>query len=611
MNPPVGRPPLRVGLAQFKPKKADVTGNLARVREWIEAGAPEADVLVFPEAALSGYFLEGGVFEVALSDEELCKALGEPPSDAPDVAIGFYERWRNGLYNAVAYLTPNDDAFRVVHVHRKMFLPTYGVFDEDRFVEPGRTLEAFDTRFGRLGMLICEEMWHSLPSSVLALDGAELLLVCSASPARDFAPGSGRPGNLDRWDLLAPAVAVEHGLFVAVSQLCGSEGGKLFPGGSMVVGPDGKVRGRAPLFQEGITTVALEGSEIMRARFDAPLLADLEKMLPYLQDALGQTRMRARLLHEGTRERGPVESVTGPGRLVKQGPRLGGRDPSAAPAPGPRPGDDSVLALDLDLVTRVLVEFIREEVSRRRGFERVVVGVSGGVDSAVSLSLAVRALGAENVFGFLLPYATSSPESLTHGGLVLRATGAQGRTIDITGPVDAYLRAHEPDISAQRLGNVAARFRALTLFDQSAKLHALPLGTGNKSERLLGYYTWHADDSPPINPLGDLFKCQVWALARHLGVPEEIVEKPASADLIRGIRDEDELGISYPKADLVLYWFLEGYHPDELVRYGFPKEDLQLVWSRLNASHWKRELPTVAMLSSTAIGEFYLRPVDY
>ena len=137
------------------------------------------------------------------------------------------------------------------------------------------------------------------------------------------------------------------------------------------------------------------------------------------------------------------------------------------------------------------------------------------------------------------------------------------------------------------------------------------MGTGNKSERLLGYYTWHADDSPPINPLGDLFKTQVWALARHLGVPDVIVDKPASADLIRGVHDEDELGISYHRADPILHWLLKGYKPDELKSRHFSSDEVELVWRRLSATHWKRELPTVAMISSTAIGEFYLRPVDY
>ena len=140
---------------------------------------------------------------------------------------------------------------------------------------------------------------------------------------------------------------------------------------------------------------------------------------------------------------------------------------------------------------------------------------------------------------------------------------------------------------------------------------ALPVGTGNKSERLLGYYTWHADDSPPINPLGDLFKSQVWALARELGVPDEIINKPATADLIQGQTDEGDLGISYTEADLILHHLLSGRSNEGLVEVGFDPQKVELVCERLEQTHWKRHLPTVAMLSATAIGEWYLRPVDY
>ena len=156
-----------------------------------------------------------------------------------------------------------------------------------------------------------------------------------------------------------------------------------------------------------------------------------------------------------------------------------------------------------------------------------------------------------------------------------------------------------------------ARMRMITLFDLSAKHHALPLGTGNKTERLFGYFTWHADDSPPINPLGDLYKTQVWALARHLGVPDAIIGKPASADLIKGQTDEGDLGISYARADRILNAMLAGYSPADLVRRGFEAGDVETVRRRLAGTHWKRRLPTVAMLSTAAIGESYLRPVDY
>jgi NAD+ synthase (glutamine-hydrolysing) len=236
--------------------------------------------------------------------------------------------------------------------------------------------------------------------------------------------------------------------------------------------------------------------------------------------------------------------------------------------------------------------------------------VSGGVDSAVTAYLAAKALGPTNVLGVRLPYRTSSRESLDHAQLVIDALGIQARTIDISAAVDGYL-ANEPEAEGGRRGNVMARMRMITLFDLAAKHRGIPLGTGNKTERMFGYFTWHADDSPPINPLGDLFKTQVWALARHLGVPEVIVGKPPTADLVVGQTDEGDFGISYAKADSILNWLLAGYTGEELVDRGFAASEVAIVKKRVESTHWKRRLPTVAMMSATAIGESYLRPVDY
>ena len=512
--------------------------------------------------------------------------------------MSFSEVWGHRLYNSAMYVELGAGEPRIVHVHRKVFLPTYGVFQEERFVEAGHSVRAFDTRWGRAAMLICEDLFHSISAMLAALDGAQLFLVPSASPARGAEPGGGGPANLGRWRRLAQGAAEEHGVGVAVSQLTGFEGGKGFAGGSVVFGPRGRLLAEGPLWDEAVIHAGLDLEELTAARTDQPLLADLERALPRL--------LQSRHLPPDEGGFAPVrpEAVAASeeeGEWVGRPPRAGMSQAL----------DPALIAIDPDLVTEWLVRFLRDEMMERRGFKHAVIGLSGGVDSALTAALCARALGPENVTGFLLPYRTSSPESTAHATLVAERLGIGTRTVDISDAVDGYLERHEPDADPTRRGNVMARMRMIVLFDQSARLRALPIGTGNKSERLLGYFTWHADDSPPINPLGDLFKSQVWTLARHLDLPTEVVDKPATADLIHGQTDEEDLGVSYPEADLILHHLLNGRSPAWLAEAGFDPVGVDIVFSRLESTHWKRNLPTVAMLSGTTIGDWSLRPVDY
>ena len=614
-------PFLTIALAQFQPKKGDYAENLARIAAVLTDAAtiePRPRVVCFPETALSGYFLEGGVREHAVTAGRLAADLHRSYAGPPvDVCVGFYEVWRNKLYNSALYLSVGEAAPLVRHVHRKVFLPTYGMFDEARFVEPGHEIRAFDTPYGRAAILVCEDVWHSLSATIAALDGAQLLLVPTAPPSRGVWPkqdGIPGPASISRWERLARDMADEHGVFVALVHLVGSEGGKQFPGSALLAGPKGDVRVRGPLWDEALVVATIDLGDITRARADMPLIADLETMAPHLRDALAKVDAGTPHLLQFDGMEAIAETMGGEGvpspSCVAQRRVHPSRDAAqmpvvhADPHVGPSP-----LTLDAPLVEQWLVRFLREEM-RRRGFEKAVVGISGGVDSAVSAALAARALGPRNVVGVCMPYRTSSPESLRHGQLVIEWLGIDGRTIDISPAVDGYL-AHEPEADESRRGNVMARMRMIALFDLSAKHRAIPIGTGNKTERLFGYFTWHADDSPPINPLGDLFKTQVWALARHLGVPDAVVSKPPSADLVVGQTDESDFGISYAKADGVLNWLLSGYSPDDLIARGFDSAEVSLVFSRLSSTHWKRRLPTVAMLSSSTIGESYLRPVDY
>jgi len=588
---------VRLAISQFRPTKGDYAGNVARIGGVILQTArldPKPDLLVFPETSTSGYFVEGGVKEVAVTTGTLVRdlaALYQGP--ALDVSVGFYEKFQGHIHNSCVYVRLGKKP-EVIHVHRKVFLPTYGVFDEERFVDRGQEgVRAFDTSWGgRAAILICEDAWHSLAATVAALEGAQLLIVPSASPARGSGmdeDGSRLPASVIRWERIVRGIAEEHGVFVALANLVGFEGGKGFPGASAVIDPMGNVVVRGPLFEEALLAADLDLEKLTDARADSPLLADLRSALPVLTKGLGKSKP--------AKVKFDAASNGTPRAVTRSSP------PLDVLTKGSEPEDP--LAIDAALAHKWLVSFLRDEVTRRRGFTKGIVGLSGGVDSALTAFLAAEALGKENVIGVRMPYRDSSPESLTHAQLVIDQLGIEGITIDVTDAVDGYLK-QVGDVEPGRRGNVISRERMIVLFDLSAKHKALPLGTGNKSERLLGYFTWHADDSPPVNPLGDLFKTQVWALARHVGVPEVIVSKPATADLIKGQTDEGDFGITYPKADRILYHLIRG----EEVR-GFDKGEIELVRQRLDSTHWKRKLPTVAVMSQTAIGEFYLRPVDY
>src|SRR5882762_442467 len=586
-------PHFRIALSQFRPAKGEYDANVARIGDVIAQAAqldPRPDLVVFPETATSGYFVEGGVKELAVSAGTLARDLAAAyQGPAIDVVVGFYERFQNHIYNSALYVTLDKKKPEVRHVHRKVFLPTYGVFDEERFVDRGQDgVRSFETGWGgKAAILICEDAWHSLAATVAALEGAQLIIVPSASPARGLDEEEARDGeaalpvSVVRWERIVRGIAEEHGVFVALANLVGFEGGKGFPGASAVIDPTGRVIARGPLFEEALLTADIDLDSLTTARSDSPLLADLQSALPVLTKSLSGAKQDQKVRFDPAANGSPTHRA----------PRSTLADIVAKRTPERDP-----LAIDPELTRKWLVSFLKDEVVRRRGFKKGLVGLSGGVDSALTAFLAAEALGRENVIGVRMPYRTSSPESLAHAELVITKLGIPSVTVDISDAVDGYLK-QVGDVDPHRLGNVMARERMIVLFDLSAKHKALPLGTSNKSERLLGYFTWHADDTPPVNPLGDLFKTQVWALARHVGVPEVIVTKPATADLIHGQTDEGDFGISYPKADRILYYLLRGLKPEEIMLLGYTAVEIELVRQRLESTHWKRRLPTVAMVS--------------
>jgi NAD+ synthase len=268
------------------------------------------------------------------------------------------------------------------------------------------------------------------------------------------------------------------------------------------------------------------------------------------------------------------------------------------------------LTINTDLARQILTGFIRSEINRV-GLSHAVVGVSGGIDSALSCFLAAEALGPQNVLAVRMPYKTSSRDSLEDAQQIIDLLGVQSLTVPITEIVDP-LFACFPEASSVRRGNVMARARMIVLYDQSEEFHGLVVGTGNKTEILLGYTTLFGDAACAINPIGDLYKTQVRQLSRSMGIPESILEKAPTADLWSGQTDEGELGFTYAEVDQLLYLLVDQrYSPQDCVEAGFKPDFVNQVVRRVQRNHFKRILPPIAKLTNRTVGYDFLYLRDW
>lgn len=253
------------------------------------------------------------------------------------------------------------------------------------------------------------------------------------------------------------------------------------------------------------------------------------------------------------------------------------------------------LDLNLKEVHNELVEFLRENF-KKAGFSKAVLGLSGGIDSALVAYLLRDALGKENVLAIMMPYKSSNPDSLNHAKLVIEDLKINSKTIEITDMIDAYFK-NEKEATSLRMGNKMARERMSILFDYSSKENALVVGTSNKTEIYLGYSTQFGDAACALNPIGDLYKTNIWDLSRYLKIPNELIEKKPSADLWEGQTDEQEMGLTYKEADQVLYRMLEENKTvEEVLTEGFNKDLVDNIVRRMNRSEYKRRMPLIAKI---------------
>lgn len=281
-------PHVRVAVVQSKPRKGQYAENLKLLEDVFAqlAQAEAPDLVILPEAALTGYFLEGAVYELALETRRFADDLVRAWRNANggkrvDLACGFYENAEGTYYNSAMYLEIGERDYRIRHVHRKMFLPTYGVFDEERFLSRGRRLRVFETRFGPMAILICEDVWHAIMPTIAAVKGARIMIVPSAAPGRGIEEGQ-ELSSITRWREILHSIASEHGIYILYAGLAGFEGGKGMTGSSSVIDPRGRSVVQAPAIGACIVKAELDLREIDLARASLPLLGDLNAVLPDL-----------------------------------------------------------------------------------------------------------------------------------------------------------------------------------------------------------------------------------------------------------------------------------------------------------------------------------------
>ncbi|NOZ70323.1 MAG: NAD+ synthase [Chloroflexi bacterium] len=555
---------IRLALAQLNFIVGDVRANTQRILDTLDdARAQKVDIVIFPELATSGYPPEDLLLKTdfiaanARALEEICGATTDLVAVVGYPAADDYD-----LYNAAAVLQNG----KVVGTYRKHYLPNYGVFDENRYFGRGQASPVFQFGNERVGVSVCEDIWYAGgPPQWQALHGAELLVNVSASPY-----SIGKPRDRER---MMVTRAVDYVAIVAYCNLVGGQDELVFDGCSLVVGPDGQILARGPAFEEALLVVDVDTGAVFRRRLHDPRSRQNRTLVGRLREA--------------------GESIP---MIPSQEPlRIDSTRPSIRPPLEAFPAR-------LEEVWRALVLGTRDYV-RKNGFETVLLGLSGGIDSAVSATIAVDALGADHVVGVSMPSRYSSQHSQDDAAQLAQNLGIRYLRIPIEAPFTAILDtlngppdhpfAHTSFNVAEE--NIQARLRGLILMALSNKFGWLLLSTGNKSENAVGYATLYGDMAGGFALIKDVPKTLVWELARWRNqqsesevIPPNSITKPPSAELRPDQLDSDSLP-PYDILDTILQLYIEedhGFH--EIVAAGFDENLVRRVIRMVDRNEYKR-----------------------
>ncbi len=564
---------IRIALAQVNFTVGDIEGNKEKIIEKIrEARNLDCDIIAFPELAITGYPPEDLLFKPSFLKANL-QALREIASESERIVsiVGFVD-WQEDIYNAAAVLLNGE----IISVYHKNYLPNYGVFDELRYFQKGNTVSILNINGHKIGLSICEDIWYpENPINIQAIEGAQLVININASPYH--------VGKTKEREELLKVRARDNSIAIAYVNLVGGQDELVFDGNSMIVAPDGSFLAKGEAFKEDLIISDVDFSSISRMQ---------------VKD------QRIRNLRASYKREEKVKEISIDYKIKKKLQKISPR-----------------IILDIPETKEIYEALVLglKDYIHKNGFEKVVIGLSGGIDSSLTATIAVDALGKENVKGILMPSQFTSDESIKDALELAKNLGIETFTFPIKDIFEKYMSILSPIFEGLKWDtteeNLQARIRGNLLMALSNKFGWIVLATGNKSEMSVGYATLYGDMVGGFAVLKDVYKTKVYELAEYRNtispvIPENILKKPPSAELRPGQKDEDEL-LPYPILDEIIQLYVEEDLPvEEIVKRGFDRKSIEKVIRMIDRNEYKRrQAPIGIRITKRAFGKDRRMPI--